>query len=56
MAILTLLLCAGAYAAGPPPLKINLDEFDAMKKVCCCQPTSTSPTSTWAIPEAHRSF
>ena len=33
VAVLALLLCAAAHAAGPPPLKINLDEFDAMKKV-----------------------
>jgi pimeloyl-ACP methyl ester carboxylesterase len=33
VAVLALLLCVDAYAAGPPPLKINLDEFDAMKKV-----------------------
>ena len=27
------LACSAAYAVGPPPLKINLDEFDALKKV-----------------------
>jgi pimeloyl-ACP methyl ester carboxylesterase len=27
------LLCAEAFGAGPPPLRINLDDFDAMKKV-----------------------
>jgi pimeloyl-ACP methyl ester carboxylesterase len=27
------LACSAAYAAGAPPLKINLDEFDALKKV-----------------------
>jgi pimeloyl-ACP methyl ester carboxylesterase len=26
-------LCATAHAAGPPPLKIDLDQFDALKKV-----------------------
>jgi pimeloyl-ACP methyl ester carboxylesterase len=33
MVLVALLLCADAYAAGPPPLRINLDEFDALKKV-----------------------
>jgi pimeloyl-ACP methyl ester carboxylesterase len=33
VAALALLLCADGFAAGPPPLKINLDEFDALKKV-----------------------
>jgi pimeloyl-ACP methyl ester carboxylesterase len=33
IAALLLLLCADARGAGAPPLKINLDEFDAMKKV-----------------------
>ena len=33
VAALVLLLCAEALAAGPPPLKINLDEFDGLKKV-----------------------
>jgi pimeloyl-ACP methyl ester carboxylesterase len=32
-AALVLLLCAPALGAGPPPLKINLDQFDALKKV-----------------------
>jgi pimeloyl-ACP methyl ester carboxylesterase len=27
------LACSAAYAAGPTPLKINLDEFDALKKL-----------------------
>ena len=31
--VLALLLCADAFGAGPPPLRINLDDFDAMKKV-----------------------
>lgn len=33
VAVLALLLCAEAFGAAPPPLRINLDEFDAMKKV-----------------------
>jgi pimeloyl-ACP methyl ester carboxylesterase len=33
VAALALLLWADGFAAGPPPLKINLDEFDALKKV-----------------------
>jgi pimeloyl-ACP methyl ester carboxylesterase len=32
-AALLCLLCSAAYAAEPPPLKINLDEFDGQKKV-----------------------
>jgi pimeloyl-ACP methyl ester carboxylesterase len=33
VAALALLLWADGFAAGPPPLQINLDEFDALKKV-----------------------
>ena len=33
IAVLILLLGADVCGAGPPPLKINLDKFDAMKKV-----------------------
>ncbi len=34
LAVVFCLLCApAAFAAEPPPLKINLDEFDALKKV-----------------------
>jgi pimeloyl-ACP methyl ester carboxylesterase len=33
VAALALLLWADGFAAGPPPLKIDLDEFDALKKV-----------------------
>ncbi|MFL6599711.1 MAG: alpha/beta fold hydrolase [Steroidobacteraceae bacterium] len=33
LAVLPALLCTAAFAAGPPPLRINLDEFDALKQV-----------------------
>ena len=32
-AVVALLLCAPVFGAGPPPLKIDLDGFDALKKM-----------------------
>ena len=33
LTVVLLLGCAAAFGAGPPPLKINLDEFDARKQL-----------------------